>query len=172
MKSPKVLMLLLPLSAALSALPNPSTGALWAQEAKKTVQPEPSQPQSSTPSLPGISVNPVSLFFKAIAIIVIFGLFLYAFLKAYKHLTQGNSRGRSSAKINILGSSFIGPKKSLCMVDVLDHLLVLGVTESQITVLLDIPMQNLTESLRNSLHDDKNYSEPNFNRLLKNWLKK
>ena len=59
------------------------------------------------------------------------------------------------------------------MVDVLDHLLVLGVTDSQITVLLELPWEKLDEGLKRSLLEEKgSTSTVSFSALLKNWSKK
>ena len=127
--------------------------------------------ESPTPT--GIDTDPISMFTKAIGLVLFFSLLLYLSLRAYKYLVQGKSTGGQSPRIRILGSSLIGPKKSLCMVDVLDHLLVLGVTESQITVLLELPWEKLDEGLKRSLLEEKgSTSTASFNALLKNWLKK
>lgn len=127
--------------------------------------------ESPTPT--GFDTDPISLFTKAIGLVLVFSLLLYLSLRAYKYLVQGKSAGGQFPRIRVLGSSLIGPKKSLCMVDVLDHLLVLGVTDSQITVLLELPWEKLDEGLKRSLLEEKaSTSTVSFSALLKNWSKK
>ena len=126
-----------------------------------------------SPTSTGIDIDPVSLFTKAIGLVLFFSLLLYLSLRAYKYLVRGNSTGGQSPRIRVIGSSLIGPKKSLCMVDVLDHLLVLGVTDTQITVLLELPWEKLDEGLKRSLLEEKGSpSTVSFSALLKNWSKK
>ncbi|MFQ5771950.1 MAG: FliO/MopB family protein [bacterium] len=142
-----------------------------AQEQPKYERSQPSPSLTSKPRFE-VNTNPFSLFMKAIAIITVFSLFLYFFLRAYKHVIYTKGSGNHSPKIKILGSSVIGPKKSLCMVEVLDHLLILGVTEGQITVLLDTPLENLNDNLKNSIFHEKSSSNPHFAKLLKSWIQK
>jgi flagellar biogenesis protein FliO len=118
-----------------------------------------------------VDINPASLLFKALAIVLVFSLALYLFLRLYRYLSQGKRLGGQSLPIRVLSSSTIGPKKSLCVVDVLDHVLVLGVTDAQISVLLEIPADKVHESLRPALQRENQSSRPNFNELLKNWIK-
>ena len=120
-----------------------------------------------------IDNNPITLFFKMFGFFIFIGLILYFGLKAYKALAYGNGMGgRHSAPINILSSSVIGSKKSLCLVDALDHLLLLGVTDGQISVLLKIPATELSEEIKKTLLMKNNNPNPNFKKLLISFLKK
>ena len=117
--------------------------------------------------------NPITLFLKMFGFIIVIGLILYLGLRAYKTFASGNGMGgRHSAPIKILSSSIIGPKKSLCLVDALDHLLLLGVTDGQISVLLQIPATELNEEMKKSLLRKNNNPDPNFKKLLNRFLKK
>ncbi|MCG8607766.1 flagellar biosynthetic protein FliO [bacterium] len=117
-----------------------------------------------------VDINPFSLLFKALAIVLVFSLALYLLLRLYRYLSQGKRIGGQSLPIRVVSSSVIGPKKSLCVVDVLDHVLVLGVTDAQISVLLEIPADKINESHRSALLPENQSSRPNFNLLLKNWI--
>jgi len=120
-----------------------------------------------------IDNDPITLFFKMFGFFIFIVLILYFGLRAYKTFASGNGMGgRHSAPIKILSSSVIGPKKSLCLVDALDHLLLLGVTDAQISVLLQIPATELNEEMKKSLLTKKNNPDPNFKKLLNSLLKK
>ena len=120
-----------------------------------------------------IDHNPITLFLKMLGFLFVIGLILYLGLKAYKTFAYGaGMSGRHSAPIKILSSSVISPKKSLCLVDALDHLLLLGVTDGQISVLLQIPATELNEETRNSLLKKNSNPDPNFKKLLNSFLKK
>jgi len=120
-----------------------------------------------------IDHNPITLFFKMFGFIIVLGLILYLGLRAYKTIVSGNGMsGRHSAPIKILSSSVIGPKKSLCLVDALDHLLLLGVTDGQISVLLQIPATELNEEMKNSLVPKNRNPDASFKKLVNTLLKK
>ena len=120
-----------------------------------------------------IDHNPITLVLKILGFLMVFSLILYWGLRAYKTFASGNGKGgRHFAPIRILSSSIIGPKKSLCLVDALDHLLLLGVTDGQISVLLQIPANELNEEMKKSLLRKNNNPDPNFKKLLNRFLKK
>ena len=119
-----------------------------------------------------IDKNPITLFFKMFGFIIIVGLVLYLGLRVYKTFAYGSGQGRHAAPIKILSSSVIGAKKSLCLVDALDHLLLLGVTDGQISVLLQVPSDELNEEMKSVLLAKNKNVDPNFKKLLNSFLKK
>lgn len=140
---------------------------------KSIEQNEQSPPDPAQEPEFNIDINPIILFFKMFGFIIVIGMILYFGLRAYKTLASGNGMGgRHSAPIKILSSSVLGPKKSLCLVDALDHLLLLGVTDGQISVLLQIPATELNEETKNSLVTKKRNPDANFRKLVNSFLKK
>ena len=141
---------------------------------EKTIE-QGEQPLSDPAQELGFNIghNPITLLLKMLGFIIVFSLILYLGLKAYKTFASGNGKGgRHAAPIKILSSSIIGPKKSLCLVDALDHLLLLGVTDGQISVLLQIPANELNEEMKNSLLNQNRNADANFKKLLNSFLKK
>jgi len=162
--------LLIVLGCSLTDLSLVSAGAPQEKSVEQGEQ-SPSDP-TQEPEF-NIDRSPITLFFKMFGFIIVIGLILYFGLKAYKIFASGNGMGgRHSAPIRILSSSVIGPKKSLCLVDALDHMLLLGVTDGQISVLLQIPATELNEEMKNSLVTKKRNPDANFKKLVNNFLKK
>ncbi len=95
--------------------------------------------------------NPFGALIQSLGLLVALGLILYLALRFVKGTVYGKGFNARSEQIKVLGSSFIGPRKSICMVKVLDHLLVLALTENQVTVLLRTPLTELNEATRQSL---------------------
>ncbi len=162
--------LLIVLGCSLTDLSLVSAGAPQEKSVEQGEQ-SPSDP-TQEPEF-NIDRSPITLFFKMFGFIIVLGLILYLGLRAYKTIVSGNGMGgRHSAPIKILSSSVIGPKKSLCLVDALDHLLLLGVTDGQISVLLQIPATELNEEMKNSLVTKNRNPDANFKKLVNNFLKK
>lgn len=141
-----------------------------AQKSQIVQQPS-REPPSQDPQY-SIDNHPIMLLLKSLFFIIVIGLLLYLMLRAYRALTFGNGLGRHSPQIRILSTSAIGPRKSLCLIDALDHILLLGVTDGQISVLLEIPTTELNEQVKNSLVNLNRRPEPNFKKLLSSLLKK
>ncbi|MFQ5649079.1 MAG: flagellar biosynthetic protein FliO [bacterium] len=142
--------------------------ATSAQETPPPVQPDTSETVHFTSAPP---LDPIAVFAKALGIIAGLGLVLYLVLRFYKNSLYGRG-GSTSAAVKVLGTTFLAPKKSVYLVQVLDHFLVLGLTENQVTVLLDVPMQELSDHLKETLLQGKAISEPAFKKLLNNWMRK
>lgn len=118
------------------------------------------------------SINAFTLFMKTIGLIVLFTVVLYFGLRAYKNFIYSKGANGHAAQIKVLGTTIIGPKKNLCIVNALDHILLLGLAENQITLLMDIPTTDLNENLREALLNGKGSIDPNFKKVLKSWMKK
>ncbi|MFQ5636693.1 MAG: flagellar biosynthetic protein FliO [bacterium] len=108
---------------------------------------------------------------KASGFIVILLIILYVLLRSSKHLLYGGGASGTCCNIQIKGSRLLGPKKSLFFVEALGHILILGVTEKQISVLLDIPEDQLSDEQRSQWNQNGS-SEPHFKKLMTNFFKK
>ena len=87
---------------------------------------------------------------------------------------QRNALGRHSggdAWLRIRGRRALGPKKAVYCVEAFGRVLVLGVTEHQISVLLDLDRAELSEEQR-QLWQEGNGSDPAFKQLLQQWMRR
>ncbi len=107
------------------------------------------------------------VFWKSIGIILAFSAALYAGLKLIRKVGGGKGLGGRSDAIRVVGTTTIGYKKTLCIVRVCDHHLVLGVAENDISLLLDLPDEEISDAARNTLSHDGARSEPRFKDVLK-----
>ncbi len=118
------------------------------------------------------SPNYLSLFMKALGFVAFFIVFIYGYVKLNKNFLSVRNAKHDSANIQIIGSKIIGQKKSLYIVDVLEHVLLLGITDNEISVLLDVPSENLSTELKESWQTKKNTSEPIFKKITAHLLNK
>ena len=118
------------------------------------------------------SLDSFALFLKTVGLVLCFSVALYLFLRWYRKSMYGKNFNKHSSEMRLLGAMNIGPKKSICMVNVLEHVLVLGLTENDMNLLLDIPQDQINQPLKESLlENDKEHSQ-NFGKILNNWMKK
>lgn len=127
---------------------------------------------ATTTSDPHTSIDTFSLFIKTLGVVAAFSFLLYLVLRLYRNNVYGKGFGNHSSQIKVLASSGLSPKKSLCIVKVLDHFLVLGLSEEQITVLLDVPAGDMSERLKKTFLEEKDISDPSFKKILNNWIRK
>lgn len=133
------------------------------------------QPDSSAvlPAVPATpAIDTFSVFLETVAVVAGLTLLLYFGLKWYRSAIYGKNAGRQKTQITLLGSSIIAPKKSVSVVRVLDHLLVLGLSDENMNVLLDVPVEDLSDELKQSLGRSQNVSGASFKNLLDSWMKK
>lgn len=76
--------------------------------------------------------------FKIIFAMILVAAALGVVLYVMKRVLQKKSIGAKGKLIEVLGTSYIGVKKSILLVDVLGTILVLGVTNDNITLLTKI----------------------------------
>lgn len=74
-------------------------------------------------------------------------------------------RGAGQQQLEVISSIFIGPKKQLVLARAIDRLLVLGVTESAITKLADLPYDSYRQPASGSNEEPKT----SFDRVLSRW---
>lgn len=113
-------------------------------------QPAPGEPIGEQPRANSDS-SLLGVFVTMLGLMVVFSFVLYFALKVYKQTVVDKRFGSLGSEIKVLGTSAIGPKKSLCVVNAFQHILLLGMTDSQINVLLDIPFENLNDEMRKAL---------------------
>ncbi len=116
--------------------------------------------------------DPFTVFVKAIGLLIALSLLLYVALKAYKSQMASKQIGGKSVYIKILQTTYIGPKKSLTLVNALDHVLLLGVTENQVKTLLKVPKEALDEQLKLALLKSDPVTDTNFKDFLKHLMNK
>ena len=136
------------------------------------VSPPELQSQQTTPELPKSDGSLLNLFVTMLGLIVVFSFVLYFVLKVYKQTIMDKRFGHLGPEIKVLGQSVIGPKKNLCVVNAFQHVLLLGVTENQINVLLDIPFESLNDDLRQALLSPTAKPEINFRKILERFSTK
>ena len=116
--------------------------------------------------------DPFTVFVKAIGLLIVLSLLLYVALKAYKSQMASKQIGGKSMYVKILQTTYIGPKKSLTLVHALDHVLLLGVTENQVNVLMQVPKDELDEQLKIALLKNDPDTNTNFKDFLKHLMNK
>jgi flagellar biogenesis protein FliO len=128
---------------------------------------------SGSPLVP--MYNPIDMgafLMKSILILAVLTLALYFGLKLYRHFAHSQGFSRNPYGVRILSSSMLAPKKSIHMLKVLDHLLLVGVTDNQISLLMDIPFSELDEETKKSVEiADSNRPTP-FNNILQDLMKR
>jgi flagellar protein FliO/FliZ len=91
------------------------------------------------------------MFGKAIVmlgVVIAVMLLLLWVLKRYMNRTGGGLSGRYPAPIKVLSTSFLGPKKSVSIVDVAGEVLVLGITAENINCLATIDNPDVLDELK------------------------
>lgn len=109
----------------------------------------------------------LTVFWKSIGLIVAFSALLYLGLRIVKNAAFGKNYGSRSPDIALLGSMAIGQKQTISIVCVLDHYLVLGTTESQISVLLDIPENQMNPEIKARLTSKERVANQSFREVLR-----
>lgn len=119
--------------------------------------------------------NPVDMgpfLMKSILILAVLTVALYFGLKVYRRFAYSQGLNRNPYSVRILSSSMLGPKKSVHMLRALNHLLLVGVTDGQISVLLDVPFSELDEETKKSLESTATTGPAVFNGILQEWMKR
>lgn len=80
-------------------------------------------------------------------ILGLIGLSLYA-LKRYMNSRDPGRALRSKSVVKVITSSFLGPKKSLTVVEVAGEMIVLGITPTSVNYLTKVEKPEAVEALR------------------------
>jgi flagellar biosynthetic protein FliO len=89
------------------------------------------------------NISLVSSFFKMIfALAIVLGLLMGVMYLTKKFMQQASPTVDSQALINIISSRYLGPKNSIILVDVMDKVIVVGISQQQMTTLacIDDPL--------------------------------
>lgn len=105
-----------------------------------------------------------------LCLVVVVGMIFLMIFILRKFLYKDKRAGDDYLKV--LGSTFLGPKKSVCLVKVMDRILVLGVTESSITLLSEIGGDAVLQVLESLRQKETGSSSKEFPRYLNSILKR
>jgi flagellar biogenesis protein FliO len=118
------------------------------------------------------SFDPFGTLFKTVALLLFMSLLLYVALRMYRGYLQARGARADAHRVQVLSTTMVAPRKSVCIMQALDHVLVVGMADNQMNVLLDVPMSELNDDLRMSLFEDKTASGPGFSQHLQQWMKR
>jgi flagellar biogenesis protein FliO len=118
------------------------------------------------------SFDPVGTLFKTIGLLILLSLMLYVGVRMYRAYLQAQNGDSNRHRIKVLSTTPIAPRKSICILEALDHVLVVGMADNQMNVLLDVPVAQLSDEMKVALFQNKPQPEQRFNQLLNQWMKK
>ena len=80
--------------------------------------------------------------------LIVIGVLIYLVLLVLRKSLYKQWRNRGGDDLfSVLGSTFVGPKKTVCLLKVLDRILIVGVTDTQISLLSEITEASEVESM-------------------------
>ncbi len=102
-------------------------------------------------------MEPVSLFWSFLkmifALAVVLGLMIVVALLLRRIMGRNVAGAQENEAISILATRYLGPKSSIVIVDILGHVLAVGVSAQQISALADLSGTETREKLRNLRRD-------------------
>lgn len=135
-------------------------------------EPSPIMAESPSQEAPSERSNGTTWFLiKSLAVMGVLFILMFALLKGSRNWFYGQGNMDDALSIHIRGSKILGAKKSLYYVEALGHILLLGVTEKEISVLLDIPMEQLSEEQQNKWRNNNHTADPGFKKMLNSIMK-
>lgn len=108
---------------------------------------------------------------KSLAVMGVMFILMFSFVKGSRNYFYGRRKGDDPLSIQIRGSKMLGPKKSLYYVEALGHILLLGATEKEISVLLDVPWEQLSSEQQNLWRNNHQAPDPGFKNMVSTLLK-
>ena len=137
------------------AAPDSLAAAVGETQAQSTQQAEIQVPSVTDDILPSLSRIGISLL---VIIVIIYGtVFLLKKLSGNK--VSGGGRGRA---IQVIEQTYVGPKKSVCLLRMADRAVLIGITDSQINMLTECEWEALPADSRESIQK----SQAGFSSLL------
>jgi flagellar biosynthetic protein FliO len=109
----------------------------------------PAPGQANNLPQPGLSVS--SLIFKMtvmlafVLILIYLAVYLYKRVLAPREMRPGSGGSRA---VRILGQIYLGSRKSLCLVEMADRILVIGVSQQTVNLITEITDARAIETLR------------------------
>lgn len=99
---------------------------------------------SDVPELPNLS----GMIFKGLfSLIIVLGLIIGLALFLKKFIYNRNGFRVSGGLVKVVSTTFIGPKKSIHLIKVIDKILVVGVTDSQMQTLAEFKEGDISNTL-------------------------
>ncbi|MBT5471787.1 MAG: flagellar biosynthetic protein FliO [Nitrospina sp.] len=92
---------------------------------------------------------------------LVLGLMFLIFFGFKKYVLKNTAFGGGNKLVNVLGTWFLGPKKNIALVEVAGEVLVLGISQDNITLLSSITSEEKIEEIKNA--GGKGTSGLNFN---------
>ena len=87
---------------------------------------------------------------------LVLGLMFLVFFGFKKYVLKNTAFGGGNKLVNVLGTWFLGPKKNICLVEVAGEVLVLGVSQENITLLSSVTSEGKIEEIKNTRGVGKN----------------
>ena len=81
---------------------------------------------------------------------LVLGLMFLVFFGFKKYVLKNTAFGGGNKLVNVLGTWFLGPKKNICLVEVAGEVLVLGVSQENITLLSSVTSEGKIEEIKNA----------------------
>ena len=81
---------------------------------------------------------------------VVLGLMFLIFFGFKKYVLKNTAFGGGNKLVNVLGTWFLGPKKNIALVEVAGEVLVLGMSQENITLLSSIIDEEKIEEIKNA----------------------
>ena len=81
---------------------------------------------------------------------VVLGLIFLIFFGFKKYVLKNTAFGGGNKLVNVLGTWFLGPKKNIALVEVAGEVLVLGMSQDNITLLSSITDEEKIEEIKNA----------------------
>ena len=96
---------------------------------------------------------------------VVLGLMFLIFFGFKKYVLKNTAFGGGNKLVSVLGTWFLGPKKNIALVEVAGEVLVLGISQENITLLSNITSDEKIEEIRNTGNKGKNITSWSSNRI-------
>ena len=91
--------------------------------------------QAKDPNVGGLLVRTF------VSLIAVLALLYLGVVGLKKYMMQRNGINKSLYSLKVIGSTFLGPKKAIYLVQAIDRILILGVTDAQVSLLSEITDQ-------------------------------
>ena len=96
---------------------------------------------------------------------VVLGLMFLIFFGFKKYVLKNTAFGGGNKLVSVLGTWFLGPKKNIALVEVAGEVLVLGISQENITLLSNITSDEKIEEIKNAGNKGKNVTSWGSNRI-------
>ncbi len=117
---------------------------------------------------PALSIWAVMKIFFLLAVVV---ALILAAVWALKKLSPQLAAGKTAGVVRILSSTYLGPKRAFILVEVLDRIMLVGITESNIRLITEFTDPQEVAEIR-SRAAGKNFPGEQFSSVLTSFFKK